>query len=357
MIRRFSILALAATVALGAAAATGSTPFRDVLDAPAVKSPLAARSIVNGLAHAGKRVVAVGQRGHVLYSDDEAKTWQQGTVPVSSDLVAVSFPTPTTGWAVGHDGVVLRSTDAGATWVRQLDGQAAGAAMVAYYERNAASVPAADAKRYAAAADEAKRFAAQGSENPFLDVWFENDKNGIVVGAFGLILQTRDGGTTWEPMLHAVENPKAFHLYSVRAVGPDVYMTGEQGLVLKLDRAAGQFRKIEVPYQGTLFGVTGSSRAVIAYGLRGTMLRSTDAGRTWQQLPASVPVGLTAGVTEANRILIVSQSGHVLTSSDDGASFKLASVERPMPAAAVLSLGDKAVVVAGPRGIQSQTLQ
>jgi photosystem II stability/assembly factor-like uncharacterized protein len=96
---------------------------------------------------------------------------------------------------------------------------------------------------------------------------------------------------------------------------------------------------------------------VIAYGLRGTILRSTDAGRTWQQLPASVPVGLTAGVTEANRILIVSQSGHVLTSSDDGASFKLASVERPMPAAAVLSLGDKAVVVAGPRGIQSQTLQ
>ena len=43
-----------------------------------------------------------------------ASSWQQADVPVSSDLVAVPFPTPTHGWAVGHDGVVLHSADAGA---------------------------------------------------------------------------------------------------------------------------------------------------------------------------------------------------------------------------------------------------
>ena len=46
---------------------------------------------LTGLARAGKRVVAVGQRGHVLLSDDAGKTWQQADVPVSADLVAVSL--------------------------------------------------------------------------------------------------------------------------------------------------------------------------------------------------------------------------------------------------------------------------
>jgi len=39
----------------------------------------------------GQRVVAVGQRGHVLFSDDTGKSWQQAEVPVSADLVAATF--------------------------------------------------------------------------------------------------------------------------------------------------------------------------------------------------------------------------------------------------------------------------
>jgi photosystem II stability/assembly factor-like uncharacterized protein len=157
-----------------------TTPWRDVLDTPAQKSSLAARGLLTGLTRAGKRLVAVGQRGHVLLSDDAGKTWQQADVPVSADLVAVCFPNAETGWAVGHDGVVLKSTDAGRTWTRQLDGRGLGEVLVAYYTRSG------DAKWLA----EAQRFAAQGAENPFLDVWFDDDKSGFVVGAFGLVLRT-----------------------------------------------------------------------------------------------------------------------------------------------------------------------
>ncbi|HEU0204742.1 MAG TPA: YCF48-related protein, partial [Burkholderiaceae bacterium] len=265
-------LATVAVVTTSAVSAADPT-WCDVLDTPAVKSPLAPRALLNGLAHTGQRIVAVGSRGHVLLSDDAGKSWQQADVPVSSDLVAVSFPSATRGWAVGHDGVVLRSTDAGTSWMRQLDGHRAGEILVDYYTRAAnAAAPksdAADPKRTAALLEEAKRFAAQGAENPFLDVWFADDSTGFVVGAFGLIFRTTDGGTSWEPWLHAVDNPKALHLYAVRGVGADVYITGEQGLVLKLERAAGRFRALELPYKGTLFGVTGNPRAVVVHGLRG----------------------------------------------------------------------------------------
>lgn len=320
-------LAVAITLAAGAGAwavkAAPASGWRDVLDTPAIQSPLASRALLNGLASTGSRIVAVGQRGHILYSDDAGSNWRQADVPVSSDLVAVSFPEPTKGWAVGHDGVVLHSADAGATWAVQLDGRKLG---------------------------------AQGAENPFLDVWFRDASEGFAVGAFGLAMHTTDGGVHWTP-LQGLDNPKSLHLYAVRGIGADLYVSGEQGLMLKLDSGDTRFRALELPYKGTLFGITGSSRSLVAFGLRGTVLRSTDGGRNWQQTPTGVQVGLTAGTLQGDgRIVIVSQAGHILSSTDDGASFKIASTERTVPAAAVVTSAKGALVIAGPRGAQSLPL-
>ena len=63
-------------------AATAAS-FRDVLDAASLSSPLAAKGLLCGLARAGKRLVAVGQRGHVLTSDDAGRTWQQAAASAS----------------------------------------------------------------------------------------------------------------------------------------------------------------------------------------------------------------------------------------------------------------------------------
>lgn len=237
-----------------------------------------------------------------------------------------------------------------------LDGRSAGAAMLDFYKREAAT--AADAAKAAALVGEAERFAAQGAENLFLDVGFENESTGYLVGAFGLIFRTTDGGANWQPMLHATDNAKALHLYAVRAVAGEVYIVGEQGLLLKLDRAAGRFRAIELPYKGTLFGVTGNARAVVVHGLRGNQLRSSDGGGSWQTVDTGLQVGLTGSAVDADgRIAIVSQAGHVLVSKDDGASFKPAKVDKPLPGAALAIAGPSSVVVGGPRGLAQLALQ
>lgn len=327
-----------------ASLAFGADPWRDVLDTPARKSLLASRGLLGGLARAGRRVVAVGQRGHVLLSDDAGRSWAQATVPVSSDLVAVHFPTPDTGWAVGHDGVVLASRDAGKAWVRQLDGRRLGELLVAHYTRTG------DAKWL----DEARRFAEQGAENPFLDVCFQDAQNGHVVGAFGLLLQTADGGRSWEPLMHAADNPKALHLYAIRRIGGELFIAGEQGLLLRWSRETGRFVALTLPYQGTLFGLLGNERAVLAHGLRGNVVRSTDGGLSWQAVSTGLAVGLTASaLDERGRFIVVSQAGHVLASTDDGASFRAIKVERPAPAAAVVGMPGGALLLAGPRGLQT----
>jgi photosystem II stability/assembly factor-like uncharacterized protein len=355
-VRLVALVALAATTALATPSA-GRGAFRDVLDTPAVGSELSARSLINGLTRAGARLVAVGQRGHVLVSDDEGRSWSQSQVPLSADLVAVSFPDAAHGWAVGHDGVVLHTVDAGRTWQTQLDGRRTGTLVLEHDTRQAATLLASDPKRAEALLADAKRFATHSIENPWLDVWFSDASNGFVVGAFGMILRTTDGGRTWEPWLHAADNPKGLHLYAVRGIGQDVFIVGEQGLVLKLDRDAGRFRALELPYNGTLFGITGNERAVVVHGLRGSVLRSADGGRSWQAVSTGLPVGITASArTDDGRLVLVSQAGHVLVSRDDGATFAAAPVQRGTPAAAVVAAASNAIVVGGPRGLQSVSL-
>ena len=51
-------------------------------DGPARVRAGALRSTLLDVASAGQRLVAVGERGHVLLSDDQGKTWRQArTVP------------------------------------------------------------------------------------------------------------------------------------------------------------------------------------------------------------------------------------------------------------------------------------
>ncbi|KAA3652854.1 MAG: glycosyl hydrolase [Proteobacteria bacterium] len=322
--------------------------FQDVLETPVLASPLAARGLINGLTMAGQRVIGVGQRGHIVYSDDQGANWQQATVPVSSDLVAVSFPSPQRGWAVGHDGVVLATTDAGATWHTQLDGHRVGELMLAYYTKQG------DAQWTA----EAERFVAQGAESPFLDVWFADENTGFVVGAFNLILRTTDGGQSWTPWLERTDNPQALHLYAIRPAAGALWVTGEQGLVLRLDATNARFEAVETPYKGSYFGLTGTNDAVIVFGLRGNAYRSTDLGASWTKLDTGLEEGLTAAASDGGQhLMLASQAGRLLSSRDGGAHFTPVKLARPVPASAVLPVGPGAAIVAGARGIAVQTFK
>jgi len=345
-----ALLTLAVAVALPFTRDVVAAPLVDVLDTPATQSPLAAKGILTGIAQSGNRLVVVGQRGHILYSDDSGQHWQQAQVPVSSDLVAVHFPTPSHGWAVGHDGVVLHSSDAGATWQRQLDGRQIGALMLQYYQHLAVLQP--EDEGLATWLAEAQRVDEQGADKPFLDVWFANERDGYIVGAFGLILRTEDGGVSWRPLLERVDNPGQLHLYAIRPVGDELFVVGEQGLVLRLDQASQRFVERPTPYNGSFFGILGKPDGVLVYGLRGHVFRSSDSGKSWTQVKTGLEISITAGTATADgRLVLLTQAGHVLVSRDDGVSFHPAEQSHLVPTSAATAQGADSLVLAGPRGV------
>ncbi len=156
--RRVAVLATALSllgVLLTPALAAGETSTQPVF---AIESPKAAKGLMIDVVHAGARLVAVGDRGHILYSDDQGNTWAQAKVPTRQLLTAVFFVDDKQGWAVGHDAQILASIDGGVTWTQQYQ----------------------DLKR----------------EAPLLDVWFNDAHHGLAVGAYGALIETTDGGKT-----------------------------------------------------------------------------------------------------------------------------------------------------------------
>ncbi|MEK1834007.1 MAG: YCF48-related protein, partial [Pseudomonas sp.] len=307
-----------------------ASAYVDVLDLPARVSALAVNSPLSGMARAGERLVAVGQRGHILYSDDAGKHWQQAAVPVSADLNAVSFPSATQGWAVGGDGVVLHSNDAGATWRKQLDGREIGALLVKHYGALASAEP--GNEQWPLLVAEGERLMAQGADKPLLDVWFANERLGYVVGVFNLILRTEDGGQSWAPFQDRTDNPQGFHLNAIASTGDALYIAGEQGLLLKWDDTQQRFAAVQTPYQGSFFGVLGKPGEVLVYGLRGNVLRSTDGGLSWTPLDSGLRVSITAGLVDGRgNYRLFAQGGQMLVSQGAGAQLHLVQQPAPTP--------------------------
>lgn len=276
-------------------------------------APLAAKSLLLDVAHAGPRLVAVGDRGHVLLSDDDGASWRQIIVPTRAMLTGVSFADTRHGWAVGHDGVILATTDAGATWSRQASGQ--------------------------------------DLETVLLDVQALDARHVHVVGAYGKHLLTTDAGQIWT--LHR-PSPDEPHLNQITA-GPDgaLYVTGEFGTLLASRDAGAPWEKLAVPYDGSLYGLLPLDRdSLLTYGLRGHVYASSDRGATWTERPTEVAVLIMAGLQMKSGVIVLAGlGGNFHVSRDGGATFTHWQPDAYNGGvSALLESNDGALIVVGEKG-------
>jgi photosystem II stability/assembly factor-like uncharacterized protein len=328
----------------GAAIAALAAPARAMLPAvlqrPALSTPLGPRSAMLALARAGKRLVAAGERGIVLVSDDEGRHWTQARVPVQASLTALRFADERQGWAAGHLGVLLGTTDGGSTWSLQLDGVQAAQRVL-------------EASTDEALRKSAQRLVDDGPDKPFFYLDVQAGRR-MAVGAYGQAFESRDGGTTWAPFAQRLPNPKRLHLYGVRMAGERIVIVGEQGLLMRSNDRGASFEALASPYKGSYFGLLAAkSGTLLAYGLRGNAFRSVDAGSTWTAATTGVPVSISAGIERPDgALLLLAQNGDLLVSHDDGQRFERRPAAPPFPAAALAATEDNALVLAGLRGVR-----
>lgn len=341
----------------------------DLLETPARATELAPFNLLNDVTVTGDRIVAAGERGHIIYSDDGGENWTQAEVPVSVTLTALDFGTESHGWAVGHSGAVLHSSDGGQSWSLQLDGVEAAELAIASQEDEIAAME----TRIEQAPEDQKTdlewalddlyFRLEnmqadleiGPVNPFLDVWFENERHGFVIGAYGMMYRTQDGGKTWQNWATRLENPQGFHLNAIAQVtGGALVVVGEAGQIHVSVDNGDTWALRDSPYPGSLFGVIGTGRVneILAFGLRGTLMFSDDLGRSWTMVNTGSTATLNDGAADDDRIVLVGNGGAVLTSGNGGDTFRVYLRDDREALMGAVLMPDTQILVVGEGGVK-----
>ncbi|MFG6440981.1 WD40/YVTN/BNR-like repeat-containing protein [Roseateles sp. LKC17W] len=306
------------------------------------------------VARAGQRLVAAGERGVVISSDDAGQTWAQAEVPVSVTLTSLAFTDARHGWATGHMGVVLRTDDGGRRWIRVLEGRQAAALIHA----GASAADAANAEA-TLTADDAQRFVDEGADKPLLHIAPRADGSLLAVGAYGMALAGRDGGRQWASLMHALPNPDGFSLYGHAERGDELWLYGEQGLLLRADAARPRFQPVAPPSAASLFGsVVLADGTLLLLGLRGRVLRSAAPGAPLEAIATPIDAALTGGTPLADgSVAVVGAAGQLLISRDAGRSFQPRPLPTRFPFADLAAAPDGALVLVGQRGLQRVALK
>jgi len=348
-------------------------------------SPLVAANTYLDLADAGGRVVAVGDRGKILYSDDEGAHWQVAASPTEVLLTSVCFADARHGWAVGHDALVLGTSDGGETWAVQYsdplggDGteetESQGDVAVddlsmddiygdpyaddAYAEDDYSDDPYGDDlysdDPYADNASSSNG-PVDTSGAPLLDVQCESRNRAIAVGGYGYYLETTDGGATWSKKLDTLKNGDGWHLYDLSAAADTStrYLVGEKGAMFRsLDQGA-NWERLNSPYSGTLFGATVLSDAkALVYGLQGNIWLTGNRGVSWSRVPSGLTRGVNDGAVLADgTVVLVTNAGGILASHDEGKSFSLRFLPDRESISAVLPREKGGILIAGRGGVR-----
>jgi photosystem II stability/assembly factor-like uncharacterized protein len=169
---------------------------------------------------------------------------------------------------------------------------------------------------------------------------------------------TEDGGQNWQPQMHLTDNPGELHFSAIAGFGDQLYLAGEQGKVWRHDLVLGRFVAADTPYGGTLFGLLLSgANLLFAYGMRGSLFRSTNHGASWEKIEPPLRGGIVAALAlTEERFLIVDQTGGLAMSIDAGRHFSVKKVARPMSYAGASVLSENAIVVVGALGVRVETV-
>ena len=214
----------------------------------------------------------------------KAAGWASVSSPTNKALYDFGFSGSSTGYAVGAEGTVLKTTDGGKTW---------------------------------------KKPSGEPGSGDFFAVSLLDSKTVLAAGQKGILIKTTDGGSTWQRLETGTEK----NLYDLRMITSSTgFVVGEGGLILKTTDGGKTWKQKPSGTSADLLDVSvpgsNTSAAWIA-GANGILLKTADGGSTWSMLPSGTAQDIPS-------LQMISQSegwagvsdGTLLKTSDGGKTWK-----------------------------------
>jgi photosystem II stability/assembly factor-like uncharacterized protein len=315
------------------------------------------------VAHAtGNVFVIVGYDGRILRSENNGQVWQEITPrPTTWSLTQVSF-IDDYGWAVGHNGAIVHSRDNGKTWTVQQSNTTKALFSVSFIDK-LHGWACGDESTWLSTTNGGETWEAHRidvsqvglSEETSLavpdiiyySIRFVDQQEGWLVGEYGNIRHTTDGGKTWDSqhdtLLEASGQKDVMTMGALFRVSfadkKHGFAVGATGMVIATDDGGKQWRWISREGQKAdipplhLYNIssTGQDGKLVITGTNGTILDSDNSGADWK--PAKAPGGVFTWINglafgDGGNGVLVGGKGLILLTDDRGQSWRTLSGEK-----------------------------
>lgn len=259
--------------------------------------------------------------------------------------------------AVGERGTILVSLDHGRSWQQATlaTQRAATLTGVAALDENVLLAVGHDGWKLRSADGGATwHEVAFGGElgEPLLDVWSANGLDAFALGSFGKFYESADGGNTWAAREMTADG---WHLNGMGGARNGRQMlVGEQGLVLRSEDAGRTWETLPAFYNGSLFGVVRlSDERWVTYGMRGRVFLTDDFGESWTQVELGHSHALYGHVLlpDAAGVMLVGADGSVVHLAADGRLLQSTQRSGLGTLTSAVAVNQRLVLVGGERGV------
>ena len=210
-------------------------------------------------------LIVAGQYGRAMRSRDRGQTWEKLETGSDQNILAMAFPTDQLGITVGDYGTILRTTDGGDTWAK-----ISLPTDIPLPEDIAEIIQPGDVLLYGitftdadhgwivgefgvilATVDGGQTWVAQSStvETTLFGVSFADSQHGWAVGIEEVLLHTTDGGLTWSPQTVPARAGFVLALYNIAVRGNIGWAVGDSGLLLRSTNGGASWERVNLPIE------------------------------------------------------------------------------------------------------------
>jgi photosystem II stability/assembly factor-like uncharacterized protein len=216
-----------------------------------------------------------------------AQSWAPQEANAITHLSSVDFVDAETGYAAGAFGVILKTTNGGASWELLNSGTGLSFSDIHF---------------------------VSGNSNVVMD------NIGWAVGENGAIFKTEDGGTVWTQQASGTSSWLNCVYFCDANVG---WVGGSNGVILKTTNGGTTWSPVESGTTSTIENGCFMNPSVgYLVAQSGAVLKSVNAGSSWNLMPANTPTQLNAVCFTSPMIgWVAGQGGKIAKTVDGGASW------------------------------------